>query len=74
MYPSSVVEDDNFIGKNCCMLGIDLNVIDSCLKAVIDKCFESNNSAVWELDGLRIEKQITWQVFVNLIFGLSSGN
>ena len=39
LYPSSVVEDD-FIGKNCCMLGIDLNIIDLCLKGEIDKCFE----------------------------------
>ena len=28
LYPSYVVKDDNFIGKNCFMLGIDLNVID----------------------------------------------
>ena len=38
--PSSVVKDDNFIGKNCCMLGIDLNIIDLCLKGEIDKYFE----------------------------------
>ena len=46
LYPSSVVEDDNFIGKNCCIRGIDLNVIDLYLKGVIDKCFELNNGAV----------------------------
>ena len=74
LYPSSVVEDDIFIGKNCCMLGIDLNVIDLCFKGAIDKCFELNNGAVLELDGLRIKKELTWQVFANLIFGLSLGN
>ena len=31
LYPSSVVKDDNFTGKNCCMLGIDLSVVDLCV-------------------------------------------
>ena len=35
--PSSVVKDDYFIGKNCCMLGIDLSVIDLCLKEATDQ-------------------------------------
>ena len=74
LYPSSVAKDDNFIGKNCCMLGIDLSVIDLCLKGATDQCFDLNNVAVLELDGLRIKKELTWQVFANLILGLSSGN
>ena len=60
LYPSSVVENDNFIGKNCCMLGIDLDVIFLYLKGTIDKCFELNSGAVLELDGLRIKKEVTW--------------
>ena len=74
LYPSSVVENHNFIGKNCCMLGIDLNIIDLCLKGEVDKCFELSNGAVLELDGLRIKKELTWQMFANLIFELTSGN
>ena len=54
LHRSSVDEDHNFIGKNCCMLDIDLNVIDLCLKGETDKCFELSNGAVLELDGLRI--------------------
>ena len=74
LYPSSVAEDDNFIGKNCSMLGIDLKVIDLCLKGAKDKCFNLNNGAVLELDSLIIKKELAWQVFTNLIFRLSSGN
>ena len=74
LYPSSVVKDDNFIGKNCCMLGIDLSVIDLCLKGATDQCFDLNNGAVLELDDLRIKKELTWQMFANLILRLSSGN
>ena len=74
LYPSSVVKDDNFIGKNCCMLGIDLSVIDLCLKGATDQCFDLNNGAVLELDDLRIKKQLTWQMFANLILRISSGN
>ena len=74
LYPSSVVEDDNFFGKNCSMFGIDLKVISLCLKGAIDKCFDLNNGAVLELDGFRIKKKLTWQMFANLIFGLSSEN
>ena len=74
LYPTSVVKDDNFIGKNCCMLGIDLSVIYLYLKGATDQCFDLNNGAVLELDGLRIKKELTWQVFANLILRLSSGN
>ena len=74
LYSSSVVKDDNFIGKNCCMLGIDLSVIYLYLKRATDQCFDLNNGAVLELDGLRIKKELTWQVFANLILRLSSGN
>ena len=74
LYPSSVVKDDNFIGKNCCMLGIDLSVIDLYLKGAIDQCYDLNNGAVLEFDDLRIKKESTWQVFANLILRLSSGN
>ena len=38
------------------MLGIDLSVIDLCLKGAIDKSFDLNNGAVSELDTLRIKK------------------
>ena len=55
MYPSSVAEDSNLIGKNCFMLGIELKVIELCLKGAIDKCFSLNNGAVSELDGLKIK-------------------
>ena len=74
LYPRSVVKDDNFIGKNCCMLGINLSMIDLCLKGATDQCFDLNNGAVLELDGLRIKKELIWQVFANLILQLSSGN
>ena len=74
LYPSSVVKDDNFIGKNCCMLGIDLSVIDLYLKGATDQCYDLNNGAVLEFDDLRIKKELTWQVFDNLILRLSSGN
>ena len=74
LYPSSVVKDDNFIGKNCCMLGIDLSVIDLCLKGATDQCFDLNKGAVLELDDLRIKKELTWQVFANLILRLLPGN
>ena len=74
LYPSSVVKDDNFIGKNCCMLGIDLSMIDLCLKGATGQCFDLNNGAVLELDGLRIKKELTWQVLANLILRLSYGN
>ena len=56
------------------MLGIDLSVIDLCLKEATDQCFDLNNVEVLELDGLRIKKELTWQVFANLLLGLSSGN
>ena len=59
LYPSSVVEDDNFFGKNCSMFGIDLKVISLCLKGAIDKYFDLNNGAVLELDGFRIKKKLT---------------
>ena len=29
---------------------------------------------VLELDGLRIKKELTWQMFANMIFELTSGN
>ena len=81
LYPSSVVKDDNFIGKNCYMLGIDLSVIDLCVKGgggggggATDQCFDLNNGAVLELDDLRIKKELTWEMFANLILRLSSGN
>ena len=56
------------------MLGIDLSIIDLCLKEATDHCFDLNNGAVLELDGLRIKKELTWQVLANLILRLSSGN
>ena len=56
------------------MLGIDLSIIDLCLKEATDQCFDLNNGAVLELDGLRIKKELAWQVFANLILQLSSGN
>ena len=56
------------------MLGIDLSVIDLCLKGATDQCFDLNNGAVLELDDLRIKKELTWQMFANLILRLSSGN
>ena len=37
------------------MLGIELKVIELCLKGAIDKCFSLNNGAVSELDGLKIK-------------------
>ena len=58
MYSSSVAEDDNFTGKNCSTLGIDLKIIDLCLKGALDKYFNLNNGAVSELDGLRIKERI----------------
>ena len=54
-FPSSVPGDNNFIEKNCSMLGIDL-FIDLCLKGGIDKCFNWSNGADIELDGIRIGK------------------
>ena len=39
-----------------------------------DQCIDLKNGAFLELDGLRIKKELTWQVFSNLILGLSSGN
>ena len=56
------------------MLGIDLSVIDLCLKGATDQCFDLNNGAVLELDDLRIKKELTWEMFANLILRLSSGN
>ena len=39
-----------------------------------DQCFDLNNGAALELDHLRIKKELTWEMFANLILRLSSGN